>query len=160
MVRWMVQDGLPHLASKTMSAIRNFLLVFDHATDTLIGEFDCGDERAYATEEYARLEHMYSDDQSNCVVLVRADFLEAVNNTHANYFGGPSRRLMHDAFTLFVSLGLEKTVMVLQPARYLSSGLLAYTLARLERRKGLRLHFYSRDIIWSHRTTTQFWTEY
>lgn len=86
-----------------MAAIRNFLLVFDHAEDALIDQFDFGSDIEGATEEYSRLEHKYAGDRAIDVVLVGSDSIETVKITHGNYFEGRSRRLMDDALNLFAT---------------------------------------------------------
>lgn len=67
--------------------LRHFLLVFDHKQAELIrqDEFEDVDE---AVEAYEACEAEYEQQDKIEVVLIGADSLETVRQTHANYFDG------------------------------------------------------------------------
>jgi hypothetical protein len=66
----------------------HFLLAYDHKRETLVAdpqEFTDADEAATA---YAQLESKYRDDPNVEIVLVGADSIETIKQTHGNYFNG------------------------------------------------------------------------
>ena len=82
------------------AAIQHFLLVFDHANDRLIAAREFGRDVERATEAYSEMEKEYADNNEIDIVLVGSDSLETVKTTHANYFAGRARSLMHNALHL------------------------------------------------------------
>ena len=84
-----------------MDEIRNFILIFDHENHVAVSQLDCGNNLELATEEYSRLERKYSDHDAIDVVLLGSDALATIQQTHADYFEGNSRRLMGEALSLF-----------------------------------------------------------
>jgi hypothetical protein len=78
-----------------MARMRYFLIVYDRKEGRLVEdpprEFDQEDA---ATEAYADLERSYLDDRNVEVVLVGADSLDTVRQTHSNYFGSELSELL------------------------------------------------------------------
>jgi len=87
-----------------MSAIQHFLLVFDHATNTLVEHESFGTDSFAATKKYGEMERQYKDSHAIDIVLVGSDSIETVKVTHANYFTGESVKMVHDALSDFMSL--------------------------------------------------------
>lgn len=71
----------------TTSRMCHFLLVYDHHEQRLVKteEFD---EGAAATEAYAEAERVAREQQHLEIVLVGADSIETIQETHASYFTG------------------------------------------------------------------------
>lgn len=66
----------------------HFLLVYDHELQELVGpprEFSNPSEAAAA---YSELEREHRHDSNLEIVLIGADSLETIKNTHGNYFDG------------------------------------------------------------------------
>jgi hypothetical protein len=66
----------------------HYLIVFDHAEQRLVQapqEFTDAEEAAAA---YAQLERDHRDDTNLEIVLVGADSLDTIRQTHGNYFDG------------------------------------------------------------------------
>lgn len=74
-----------------MSAIKHFLLAFDHGQDKLVVEREFGADIANATAAYTELEREYQDSSLVDIVLVGSDSLASVKITHSNYFEGAAR---------------------------------------------------------------------
>jgi len=66
-------------------ALQHFLLVYDLNAQRLIDQrrFDDGDE---AVRAYSQLEQEYQGRQDLEIVLVGADSIETIRQTHAHYF--------------------------------------------------------------------------
>lgn len=66
-------------------ALIHFLLVYDHAAGSLLSrrEFRDADEAAAA---YADMEQLHCGDRHLEIVLVGADSIETIMQTHGNYF--------------------------------------------------------------------------
>lgn len=71
-----------------MSAIKHFLLVFDHHKGRLVELKEFGAEADLAVKEYSDLERKHQKDTHIDIVLIGSDSLETVKLTHANYFDG------------------------------------------------------------------------
>jgi hypothetical protein len=67
--------------------LKHFLLIFDHASGTLLSHEEFGEVEA-ALDAYERAEASYESSADIEVVLVGSDSLETVRETHANYFDG------------------------------------------------------------------------
>jgi hypothetical protein len=68
----------------------HYLIIYDHSTQSLVGEpqeFTDPDEAARA---YARAERKHRDDTNLEIVLIGADSLDTIRLTHGNYFEGDS----------------------------------------------------------------------
>lgn len=65
----------------------HFLIVFDHGQQRLISadEFSDATEAANA---YAELERLHRGNENLEIVLVGADSLDTIRQTHGNYFDG------------------------------------------------------------------------
>lgn len=75
-----------------MTAIKHFLLAFDHAQDRLIVSQEFGVDVERATTAYTELERQYKDSSLVDIVLVGSDSIESVKVTHSNYFEGGARK--------------------------------------------------------------------
>lgn len=71
-----------------MSAIKHFLLVFDHARNELISQKGFGEDAESAMAEYAKLEEQHRGSSAVDIVLVGSDSIETVKVTHSSYFNG------------------------------------------------------------------------
>jgi hypothetical protein len=71
-----------------VSAIKHFLLVFDHHKGAMVDLKEFGAEADLALKEYAALEREHQYDGHIDIVLIGSDSLETVKLTHANYFDG------------------------------------------------------------------------
>lgn len=82
-----------------MSPIRYFLIVYDRTLGHLVEdpprEFD---DQEVALSAYDEAEQAHRSDRNIEVVLVGADSLDTVRQTHSNYFGG-------DLSNLFAGVG-------------------------------------------------------
>lgn len=78
-----------------MPRMRYFLIVYDRKDGRLLEdpprEYDDEDT---AVEDYATVERSYQQDPNVEVVLVGADSLETVRQTHSSYFGGELSELL------------------------------------------------------------------
>lgn len=82
-----------------MSAIKNFLLVFDHGKNELIEQVNFEEDVERATEAYSEMERKYRDNHRVDIVLVGSDSIETVMVTHSNYFAGTAGNLINAALT-------------------------------------------------------------
>lgn len=80
-----------------MSAIKNFLLVFDHSKNELLHQEEFDADVAAATRAYAEMERSYKGSHTVDIVLVGSDSIETVKVTHSTYFADGARRLIRDA---------------------------------------------------------------
>lgn len=73
--------------------IKHFLVIFDPATgDVAVEPFD--DDYDAAQDAYAKAEQMSSEKRDGLdIVLLGADSLETIMQTHSSYFGGRGRQL-------------------------------------------------------------------
>ncbi len=71
-------------------AIRHFLLIYDLDAAELVVERDLGEDADAAAAEYSRVEAEYRNRQGFEIVLVGADSIETIHQTHAHYFNGAS----------------------------------------------------------------------
>ena len=69
-----------------MPRIRHFLLVYNRRRGKLLGPPQEFEDEVAATEAYAQGEREYRHDSNIEVVLIGADSLETVKQTHSNYF--------------------------------------------------------------------------
>lgn len=86
-----------------MSAIKHFLLVFDHRIDELLSYESFDSDAQEATKRYGEMEQQYKDSHTIDIVLVGSDSIETVKVTHANYFTGESVKMVQDALSGFVT---------------------------------------------------------
>ncbi len=70
--------------------IRQFPIVFDHASDQLLEVQDFGSDAVSAIRAYDEKERSLPRDSKLEVVLIGSDSIETIRKTHANYFGGSS----------------------------------------------------------------------
>ncbi|WP_144628955.1 hypothetical protein [Arthrobacter woluwensis] len=83
-----------------MSAIKHFLLVFDHSKNELISNTDFGTDIDKATRAYGEMEKRYRGSYAVDIVLVGSDSIETVKVTHANYFVNGSINKIRDVLSL------------------------------------------------------------
>ncbi|WP_138417958.1 hypothetical protein [Sinomonas gamaensis] len=83
-----------------MSAIKHFLLVFDHAKNELVKNLEFGSDVDGATRCYGEMERKYRDSHAVDIVLVGSDSIETVKVTHSNYFVNGSRELVRNAMSI------------------------------------------------------------
>ena len=84
-------------------ALTHFLLVYDFSRGELAEaprEFTNADEAAAA---YAELEREHRGDPNLEIVLVGADSIETIKQTHGNYFDGARHRVGSSRFLEYVS---------------------------------------------------------
>lgn len=84
-----------------MSAIKHFLLVFDHRSNKLITQQEFGSDAHAATKRYGEMEQQFRDCHAIDIVLVGSDSIETVKVTHANYFTGESVKMVQSALQGF-----------------------------------------------------------
>ena len=78
-----------------MPELRYFLIVYDRARGDLIVDAPRDfDDEEIALEAYAGAESEHRNDRNVEVVLVGADSLDTVRQTHSNYFGGGLAKLV------------------------------------------------------------------
>lgn len=71
-----------------MAPIRYFLIIYDRHRGQLLDEPREFQDETIASEAYASAEKEYNGDRNIEVVLVGADSIETVRQTHSNYFDG------------------------------------------------------------------------
>lgn len=86
-----------------MDVVKNFILVYNHASQELEETYSFEDNTLAATRKYGELEEKYRGHTEMDIVLVGSDSIETVKITHANYFTGQAQRRVDD---LFKSLNL------------------------------------------------------
>ncbi|MDQ3671487.1 MAG: hypothetical protein M3364_03485 [Actinomycetota bacterium] len=77
-----------------MAPIRYFLIIYDRREGELVEDppREFGDQDV-AFDAYGEAERLYGGDRNVEVVLVGADSLETVRQTHSNYFGSDLSKL-------------------------------------------------------------------
>jgi hypothetical protein len=68
--------------------LHHFLLIYDLKRGRLAEQLDLGDDGEAAAAEYSRYEAEYRDREGFEIVLVGADSIETIRQTHAHYFNG------------------------------------------------------------------------
>lgn len=71
----------------TTSRMCHFLLVYDHNQHRLVSA-DEFDEGTAATDAYAEAERVAREEPHLEIVLIGADSIETIRETHASYFDG------------------------------------------------------------------------
>jgi hypothetical protein len=81
-----------------MSPLLHYLLIYDHAEQKLLDALDLGTDAEDAARTYAEYEQSYRDRKGIEIVLVGADSLDTIRQTHAHYFsesaGEPFEKLL------------------------------------------------------------------
>jgi len=72
--------------------LRHFLLIYDLSAGHLVEQLDLGEDGEAAAAEYSRREAEYRDRDGFEIVLVGADSIETIRQTHAHYFNGNGDR--------------------------------------------------------------------
>jgi glucose dehydrogenase len=83
-----------------MTAIQNFILVFDRRAGELVAKIEFGTHVKAAVDEYERLEEKHRNEPHMDIVLVGSDSIETVQITHANYFNGKARDVYADILSI------------------------------------------------------------
>lgn len=71
-----------------MTPIHHYLLIYDLSQGKLISQRDLGTDIEAAAAEYTRCEGEYRGREGFEIVLVGADSIETIKQTHAHYFDG------------------------------------------------------------------------
>ncbi|HZO79433.1 MAG TPA: hypothetical protein VFB39_15435 [Solirubrobacteraceae bacterium] len=69
-------------------AIHHFLLIYSLVEHRLLDAKDLGQDTAAAIDAYAECEAQYRGQDGIEIVLIGADSLETIRQTHAHYFEG------------------------------------------------------------------------
>jgi hypothetical protein len=72
--------------------LHHFLLIYDLNAGCLVEQLDMGEDGEAAAAEYSRSEAEYRDREGFEIVLVGADSIETIRQTHAHYFNGTADR--------------------------------------------------------------------
>lgn len=72
--------------------LHHFLLIYDLNAGRLVEQRDLGEDGEVAAAEYSRREAQYRDREGFEIVLVGADSIETIRQTHAHYFNGKGDR--------------------------------------------------------------------
>lgn len=83
-----------------MTAIQNFILVFDRHAGVLVDLIEFGTQVKAAMDKYERLEEKHRTEPHMDIVLVGSDSIDTVKVTHANYFNGKARDVYADVLSL------------------------------------------------------------
>lgn len=67
-------------------SLLHFILIYDHQQQRLLEALEFGEHGEDATAKYAEYEREYKDREGVEIVLVGADSLETIRQTHAHYF--------------------------------------------------------------------------
>lgn len=67
-------------------SLLHFLLIYDHNEQRLVDALDLGTRGEDAAHTYADYEERYRDEKGIEIVLVGADSLDTIRQTHAHYF--------------------------------------------------------------------------
>lgn len=82
-------------------ALLHFLLIYDHSSQQLLEALPLGTNAEDAARTYAEYEQRYRDQEGIEIVLVGADSLDTIRQTHAHYFsesaGDPFEKLVAGA---------------------------------------------------------------
>lgn len=68
--------------------LRHYLLIYDLNAGLLVEQLDLGEDGEAAAAEYSRREAEYRGQDGFEIVLVGADSIETIRETHAHYFNG------------------------------------------------------------------------
>jgi hypothetical protein len=67
-------------------SLHHFLLLYDVKRQTLIDAHDLGTDGEAAADAYADAEREHRDEQGIEIVLIGADSLDTIRQTHSHYF--------------------------------------------------------------------------
>jgi hypothetical protein len=67
-------------------SLHRYLLIYDHAEQRLVDAQDLGNRGEDAARTYAEVENQYRDQKGIEIVLVGADSLDTIRQTHGHYF--------------------------------------------------------------------------
>lgn len=81
-----------------MSSLNHFLLIFDHAVDSLVSMEDFKSDGKAATAAYEAAEKANRDNALIDIVLIGSDSIETVKVTHSNYFTGMNQSSLDRIF--------------------------------------------------------------
>lgn len=83
-----------------MAAVKNFILVYNHAQQELQEIIHFEGDVVAATRKYSELESEHRGSTVMDIVLVGSDSLETVKVTHASYFTGEAQKRIDEMFRL------------------------------------------------------------
>ena len=69
-------------------SLHHFLLLYDVAAQQLLDAQDFGENAEAAADAYAAAEREHRDGQNIEIVLIGADSLDTIRQTHSHYFDG------------------------------------------------------------------------
>jgi len=67
-------------------SLQHYLLIYDHGEQRLVDAVELGTAAENAAKTYADYEERYRDRKGIEIVLVGADSLDTIRQTHAHYF--------------------------------------------------------------------------
>jgi hypothetical protein len=68
--------------------LHHFLLIYDLRAGQLVEQLDLGEDGDAAAAEYSRREAEYRHREGFEIVLVGADSIDTIRETHSHYFNG------------------------------------------------------------------------
>jgi hypothetical protein len=71
-------------------SLLHFILIYDHKQQRLVDQLEFGSHGRAAAEKYAEIEQEYSDRKGIEIVLVGADSIDTIKQTHSHYFSDAS----------------------------------------------------------------------
>ena len=77
-------------------SLHHFLLIYDRGRGRLLEQLDLGEDGEVAAAEYSGYETEYRDHDGIEIVLVGADSIETIRETHAHYFDGVGEKAFDD----------------------------------------------------------------
>ena len=81
-----------------MKGLRHFLIVFDLERRELLESRDLGEDGERAAAVYSDQEARFRDDPAKEIVLIGADSLDTIRQTHAQYFDAARPEPLLDLF--------------------------------------------------------------
>lgn len=76
--------------------LQHFLLIYDHRQQKLLDALELGGRGELAAHTYAEYEERYRDRKGIEIVLVGADSLDTIRQTHAHYFSASASEPFSD----------------------------------------------------------------
>lgn len=77
-------------------SLQHFLLIYDQRRGRLLEQLDLGEDSEVAAAEHSRYEAEYRGREGIEIVLVGADSIETIRETHAHYFDGVGEKAFDD----------------------------------------------------------------
>jgi hypothetical protein len=67
-------------------SLLHYILIYDHKKQRLIDQLEFGTQVDAAAQKYAEIEQQYKDREGIEIVLVGADSIDTIMQTHSHYF--------------------------------------------------------------------------